>query len=394
VSPFPAARELARLRRAVRRHYATTGRDFPWRRTRDPYRILVSEVMLQQTTTAAVVPYYQRFVARFPDLTALAAASDEEVLTLWSGLGYYRRARHLRRACAEVASRYAGRFPRTYAALLELPGVGPYTAAAVASICFGKAEPALDGNMHRVLCRLAALPGRGKDMPGLREFARRLVDTTDPASINQGLMDLGATICVPRSPRCPICPIAAWCRAARTASVSRFPAPRRRPALERRRGAAVVLRRGGAGGAVLLVRRPAGSLMPGLWQLPGITGFDALSPEPTPARLARAASRQAGRPVRLVRSLGRVSHVVLSRRVDLEVWEGRFARAAGTVRGAIVAGAASGRNGAAPGGTAAWQALGIEPLPLTAAARKALRLAGIGVGSAHSARRPAGRGAA
>jgi A/G-specific adenine glycosylase len=246
--------------------YAATRRDLPWRETRDPYQILVSEVMLQQTRVSVVVDAYRRFVARFPTAETLAAAAADEVRAAWSGLGYYRRAERLQRAARAIVA--LGAVPREVAALRRLPGIGAYTAAAVASIAFGAAEPALDGNVLRVLARMTRErehPGRAAARRRLERTARALLDRERPGDSNQALMELGATVCLPARPRCDECPLAPDCRA-RGASPSRW--PRRAPARsrERQRWLLLVVEEDGF---VWLARRPddAGFLA-GRWLLP------------------------------------------------------------------------------------------------------------------------------
>ncbi|HLX10505.1 MAG TPA: A/G-specific adenine glycosylase [Thermoanaerobaculia bacterium] len=211
-------------------------RDLPWRRSRDPYRIWLSEVMLQQTRVEAALPYYERFVERFPTVDKLARAPLDEVLALWSGLGYYRRARQLHAAACQIAA--AREFPSTVDRLLELPGVGAYTAAAVASIAFGATVPVLDGNVERVMARKLALAGDpklAKARAHLLAAAAALLDPTRPGDSNQALMELGATVCLPQRPRCLLCPLRPGCAAAREGRPESYPPPRRRRAGEIRR---------------------------------------------------------------------------------------------------------------------------------------------------------------
>jgi A/G-specific adenine glycosylase len=198
--------------------YRRTCRDLPWRRTRDPYAIWVSETMLQQTRVETVLPYYERFLRELPDVASLAEAPEERVLALWSGLGYYRRARMLHAAAKKVAGEHAGRMPDDPAALRRLDGVGAYTAGAVASIAFGRRAALVDGNVARVLARLFAVEEDVKSAAGAARvwaIAERLVGAVQepPGEWNQALMELGATVCVPRAPLCAVCPVAPWCAA-------------------------------------------------------------------------------------------------------------------------------------------------------------------------------------
>ncbi len=250
-------------------------RDLPWRRTRDPYAIWVSEVMLQQTQVATVIPYYERFLARFPTVAALARARLSDVLGSWRGLGYYARARALHRAAAEIARR--GAMPRTAEALRELPGFGRYTAGAVASIAFGERAPVLDGNVARVLARYAAIEDDIR-APNVRErlwaLADRLVPADRPGDFNQALMELGALICTPRGPTCLLCPVSATCEARKRGLVDRIPAPRKVRARIALSLASALVRRGER---VLLARRAERGLFGGLWELPTATE-DGASP--------------------------------------------------------------------------------------------------------------------
>lgn len=256
------------VRKAVLAFYANERRDFPWRLNRDPYRILVSEIMLQQTRAETVVPYFERWMERFPTMRDLADAETEEVLGHWQGLGYYRRARNLHGAVREVEARYGGALPQDPKELRALPGIGPYTAGAVASIAFGVPAPAVDGNVRRVLSRLMDEPDPSPGM--LRSWAEALVDPADPGSFNQGLMEIGARVCVPRSPSCPKCPLAPRCRARKAGSQEERPARSpQRPISEVSEAVVVLLRDRGSRRSVLLRRRPREGLLGGMWELPG-----------------------------------------------------------------------------------------------------------------------------
>ena len=214
----------ADVTRRLARWYRRAQRDLPWRATRDPYAIWLSEVMAQQTTLDVVVPRWERFRARFPTVEALARAKERDVLAEWSGLGYYARARNLHRAARAVAA--AGALPRTLEGWRALPGVGAYTAAAVASIAYGVPEPVVDGNVVRVLCRLRALrldPKAPATLARVRALARPLVPTRSPGDFNQALMELGALVCTPRAPRCGACPLRSSCRAAASGTPEAFP---------------------------------------------------------------------------------------------------------------------------------------------------------------------------
>jgi len=207
-------RELATFREQLLAWFRQFRRDLPWRRTQDPYRIWLSEIMLQQTRVAAVIPYYERFLERFPDIRTLAAAPQEEVLRLWSGLGYYGRARNLQKAAKQIVAKHGGAFPANPEDLLALPGVGSYTAAAILSIAFGKKHAVLDGNVARVLARLGAIRGDLREpqrWQAVQTTADALLDPKMPGEWNQAVMELGATLCTPKSPQCLLCPVAQFC---------------------------------------------------------------------------------------------------------------------------------------------------------------------------------------
>lgn len=262
---FESPEDVASFRAALLDWYDREGRDLPWRSTGDPYAILVSEIMAQQTRVETVVPYYHRWLERFPTVEALATAPEGDVLKVWEGLGYYSRARNLHRAAKMVREGHGGRLPGTVAELRTLPGVGPYTAGAVASIAFSRPAPAVDGNVRRVYARLfdEASPGA----PKVEQWAEGVVDPLRPGDFNQALMELGATVCTPRSPSCEVCPVTTWCRARREGTVDVRPAPRRRAPVRREaRGVAVFLWSGTA--QALVRRRPAEGLLAGLWEFP------------------------------------------------------------------------------------------------------------------------------
>jgi A/G-specific adenine glycosylase len=262
-------RLVSPIARALLAWYRAGHRALPWRGARDPYRIWVSEIMLQQTQVETVIPYYRRWLRRFPSVRALAAAPEREVLALWEGLGYYSRARNLRRAAQMVVHDYGGRLPRTVAGLLELPGVGPYTAAAIASLAFGADAAVLDGNVKRVLARLFDFRDDVKSPRGekhLRALAQNLLPPGEAGDYNQALMDLGATICAPRAPRCEICPLSKHCLARKLGVQLERPTPRARAPLPERTLAVGVIRKRGR---ALIVRRPADELLGGLWAFPG-----------------------------------------------------------------------------------------------------------------------------
>lgn len=265
--PDPGARIL-RVRRALLTWYRRTKRSLPWRETDDPYRIWLSEIMLQQTRVRTVRPYYERFLAAFPTVRGLAAAPLERVLKLWEGLGYYTRARHLHQAAQRIVRNDGGRFPRTAAEWRELPGVGPYTAAAIASIAFGAPAAALDGNVRRVMCRLFCIDAPLEAAATRRELERlahALLDRRSPGDFNQALMELGARVCTPRNPRCPDCPVREHCAAGVAGVQADLPVRQRRTTARSVTLAAALVRRGPR---LLLMKRCDDGPLTGLWGLP------------------------------------------------------------------------------------------------------------------------------
>ena len=256
------------LRAALLDYFRRDGRDFPWRTDRDPYRVLVSEMMLQQTRAGTVPPYFERWMRRFPTIAALARATEQEVLKAWEGLGYYARALRLRRAAYEIVRHHGGRVPSTLSELRALPGVGPYTAGAVASIAYGLPVGAVDGNARRVLARLMDEPDPTDRV--LEEWAGALVDPAEPGGFNQALMELGARICRPRAPKCEDCPISSHCGAFSSGMQEATPMRRpRRPVPEVTIACAGLICLGGDAPMALLRRRPSGGLLGGMWELPG-----------------------------------------------------------------------------------------------------------------------------
>ena len=276
---IPAA-EIPKFRRRLLSWFAQSKRDLPWRRTSNPYRIWLSEIMLQQTRVAAVIPYYERFLKAFPDVGALASAKPDLVLANWAGLGYYSRARNLQSAAKEIVTRHAGEFPRKYEAALALPGIGHYTAAAVLSIAYGAPHAVLDGNVARVIARIGALHGDLRTpatWAKLADTAQDLLARKLAGDWNQSIMELGATVCTPKSPRCEVCPAEKWCRARKLGLQKNLPAARvKRATVAVTIAAAVLL---DERGRTLLVRHPGeeGALFSHMWQFPAlkVTGMEA-----------------------------------------------------------------------------------------------------------------------
>ena len=265
-SPDSAWRQA--FRRRLTRWFARHARDLPWRRTSDPYAIWVSEVMLQQTQVATVEAYYQRFLRRFPNVASLAAASEQEVLRMWEGLGYYRRARSLHRAARQVVNELNGRFPRDIHDVLSLPGVGRYTAGAILSIALDQRHPILETNTTRLLCRLLAYRGNPADSDGQHlfwSFAEQILPRRRVGLFNQALMELGSLVCVPRKPACNNCPVRTHCAAHAQGLQASIPVTAKKVSYKALREAAVVVRRCGK---VLLRRCGPDERWAGLWDFP------------------------------------------------------------------------------------------------------------------------------
>jgi A/G-specific adenine glycosylase len=313
--------------------YAAGHRDLPWRRTSDPYRIWISEIMLQQTRAQAVIPYYERFLQRFPTVESLAAAEEDQVLTLWSGLGYYSRARNLRRAAQQIVAR--GGFPADFESLRALPGIGDYTAAAIASIAFGLPHVVLDGNVLRVVARVendAADIGSARTRERFRAVAQAWLDPKHAAAFNQAIMELGATVCLPRNPLCLVCPLAARCQGLLEGTATQLPVKLRRTEPVKIEGLLLVVRKGGQ---VLLRQRAADARrMAGFWDLP----------EPADLPLAREGE-----------CFGEIRHTITHHHYTLKV---------------------TAAISKVPRGPFAWfDAEKLTAVPLSTTARKALKLA-------------------
>jgi A/G-specific adenine glycosylase len=287
------ADKITSFRRQLLEWYERNRRDLPWRRSRDSYAIWISEIMLQQTRVAVVIERYQAFIARFPTLPSLAAATEEEVLALWSGLGYYRRARMLRQAAQLAVDRYQGKLPQTAAELRLLPGIGTYTAAAVASIAYGERVAVVDGNVERVLCRMAGWDASASVRHKVEKLAGELVDPERPGDFNQAMMDLGATLCLPRNPQCLVCPLSAGCKTQGEHQTAPRP-----PMQSREAACALAVRSGRTCREVLLEQRPASlTVMPGLWELPALA--DAAVPSEKLRMTVRHAIMQVNYRVRI-----------------------------------------------------------------------------------------------
>jgi len=311
--------------------YRRERRDLPWRETHDPYRILVSEIMLQQTRAQTVIPYYERFVERFPNVNTLAKAREAEVLTYWSGLGYYSRARNLQKAARAIVA--ARQFPSDYDGIRELPGVGPYTAAAVASIAFNAPHAVVDGNVLRVIARLnddGADIASPKTRARFQQMADAWLDHRDPGHFNQAMMELGATVCLPRTPRCAQCPVAQFCEGRKAGRQHELPVKQSKTAPRHIQIQVAIIEKKGA---VLLRQRPAGaSLMAGFWELPAPDDLPSWHESET---------------------LGSFRHTITHHNYTVTVLSGTISRVPPGFR---------------------WRRNGLDRIPLTTVARKALRL--------------------
>ncbi len=301
--------------------YAANARDLPWRKTRDPYRVWVSEIMLQQTQVETVIPYYRRWLKRFPTLKALAAAPLADVLTLWEGLGYYSRARNLHRAAQQVMAEFGGRLPPDTASLQKLPGIGRYTAGAIASIAFNADAAVLDGNVKRVLARVFNLTVDIRSPAGEKELwqlAESLIPTGRAGDYNQALMDLGATLCRPQNPICLLCPLLGVCEAQRLGVTNERPVARKKaPSPHYDVTAAIIRNRG----RVLIAQRPADKLLGGLWEFPG---GKCEPDESLPDCLKREIKEELGMRIRVGEQRLTLNHAFTHFKITLYVFEAEW----------------------------------------------------------------------
>ena len=317
-----SAGQFASFRRRLKRWFGRHGRDLPWRRGRSLYRVWVSEIMLQQTQVATVIPYYRRFLARFPSLSALASADESDVLRLWEGLGYYRRARFLHRAANLVVADHGGRIPRTPAELQALPGIGRYTAAAILSFALDQRHPILEANTKRLYSRLLGAPESGKANhlePDLWEFADRLLPRTQIGAWNDALMDVGSLLCTPQSPDCPNCPLRQWCVGFQQGSPERLGRPAAKPAVTKVRDIAVLIRRDRS---VLMRKRGSDERWAGLWDFVRFTAPEEMTQSDIRAddwpSLERKIASETGVDVMLLERLPTIRHSVTRYRITLE----------------------------------------------------------------------------
>jgi A/G-specific adenine glycosylase len=303
--------------------FSRHARDLPWRRSRDPYRVWVSEIMLQQTVVATVVPYFNAFVARFPEVVALADADLQDVLQLWEGLGYYRRARQLHKAAQLLRAEHNGYFPRDIETVRRLPGIGRYTAGAILSIAFDDPHPILEANTIRLLARLLAFRGDTSTAHGRRVLwsaAERLLPSRGAGTFNQALMELGSQICTPRNPHCGTCPLAAFCLAKRMELIDVIPAARARPKIEAVQEAAVVVCRRTR---LLLVKRNAGERWAGLWDFPRFPLVVHAGRDVT-AQLVEQVARLTGLRIEPREQLTTIKHSVTRFRITLDCYRADY----------------------------------------------------------------------
>jgi A/G-specific adenine glycosylase len=330
---LPDAAWRRRFRERLLAWYGEHARDLPWRRSRDPYCVWVSEIMLQQTQVATVEPYFERFVLAFPTVDVLARADESRVLRLWEGLGYYRRARQMHAAARVIVEQHGGQFPRDRESVRALPGGGRYTAGAILSIALDAREPILEANTIRLFCRLLAYDGPPHGREGqelLWAMAEHVLPQRDVGRFNQALMELGSEVCRNRSPQCDACPVAALCAARQRGVQERIPRPKPRPTFEDRHEAAILIRRAGR---VLLMQCPEGARWAGLWDFPRYE----LTTEHEPRRrdeMAEKVRRETGLAIELGERIKTIRHGVTRFRITLDCYEaqcvsGRLPRRAG-----------------------------------------------------------------
>jgi A/G-specific adenine glycosylase len=304
-----------RFRRGLVAWYRRNARPLPWRKSADPYRIWISEIMLQQTTVAAVVPYFERFLARFPTLAALAKANEEEVLRLWEGLGYYSRARNIHKTAWLIVRELGGLFPDEVGRLAELPGIGRYTAGAIASFAFDRRAPIVEANTLRLYCRLLGYRGDPRSAAGqqlLWSFAGQIVPRKEPGLFNQALMELGATLCTPENANCPRCPVRACCAAFANGWQEQIPIAAARPAVTEVNEVAVAIHRDGR---YLMRKRPAGERWAGLWDFVRFASDE--NGRTSLAQIVRSIHQRTGLAVEIPERIGEIRHSVTRFRITL-----------------------------------------------------------------------------
>lgn len=303
--------------------YATHGRDLPWRHSAEPYHVWISEVMLQQTQVETVIPYYHRFLSRFPTVRHLAAAAEDDVLKAWENLGYYARARHAHHAARDMVKRFGGCVPSRWQELASLPGIGAYTAGAILSIAFGVCVPAVDGNVRRVISRLYGIQepvDEQRTLSRIQKLASALVPRRGAGRFNQAVMDVGALVCTPKRPRCDRCPVDAFCRAKAQGRQDLIPVKRKNKPLPHRQATAAFVR--DKKGRLLIVQRPRQGLLAGLWKFPGGPRLDDESLEGCVKREVR---QELGIKIQVQRAVGSIRHAYTHFRITLHGFECRHA---------------------------------------------------------------------
>lgn len=299
--------------------YEHAARELLWRQDKDPYKIWVSEIMLQQTRVEAVKPYYERWISRYPDAQTLADSSEEEVMRHWQGLGYYARARNLLRGVREVCTSYGGQVPDNKSAIQSIPGIGEYTAGAILSIAYDKAEPAVDGNVLRVFSRLYCIDeeiSQAKIKKQITELVKQQIPMNRPGDFNQALMELGATVCTPRNPRCADCPVVGFCRAFQKKQQATLPVKRQKTKVQTTLLASAMIEKEGE---YFLVRRPNQGLLAGMWEFPMVEIEPELSIETV---LNKYLQRIAGISVVMNEKLFTLTHVFSHRRWEISFYKG------------------------------------------------------------------------
>lgn len=327
--PLETAKSRAAFRRALLHWYGQVGRDLPWRRTNDPYAIWLSEIMLQQTQVVTVIAYYERFLAKFPTVAGLANADEQEVLGLWEGLGYYRRARQLHAAAKKVVLVHEGKFPRDFAEIRELPGIGRYTAGAIASFAFDDRQPIVEANTMRLFSRLMALrqdPRTKSGQETLWQFAESILPTESPGRVNQALIELGSQVCKPRSPSCDQCPVSKFCAAKQLGLVEVIPVATKKTTYEDALEAAVVVQ--DKSGQILLRRRGEGERWVGMWDFPrGVlaTGQAARDPQSlSNSKVIALVKEQTGAKIKITGERLRLRHGVTRFRIELVCFDAKL----------------------------------------------------------------------
>lgn len=305
--------DVLKLRQALLKWYRAHKRDLPWRHTQDPYKIWVSEIMLQQTQVQTVIPYWKKFLRVFPNIKTLAEADQEDLMHLWQGLGYYRRAKYLQKAAKTIVNDWGGQLPNTQSELIKLPGFGPYTSGAVASIAFGQKVPCIDGNVTRVLSRVLAT----HTQEDIQACAFDLAQSNDPSSINQSLMEMGATMCHAKKPTCRLCPAKKYCMAFAQDKVSQFPAPKKRTQVKHVYAASLVLFDLETG-SYLLQKRPAHGRWAGLWEFPYFE-WDTRQP----CTKHKAILKKKFSQIKKLKQVGCIKHQLTHQKIATDVYAGQ-----------------------------------------------------------------------